>query len=1223
MKLPRHLFPGLIVLLSGWVLPWQSSTAQILPDATLPGNSLVTPNGQIWEITGGAQAGGNLFHSFEKFSVLTGETAFFNHSLDIQNIFSRVTGGSASEIDGLIRANGTANLFLLNPNGIMFGPNARLDIGGSFFASTADRINFAGGSFFSATNPEASPVLTINVPIGLQFGASPGTISNQSRVSSNSNEQTVGLQVRSGKTLGLLGGEVMFDGGALTTEGGFIQVGSVAENSQVSLSPIDQGWKFGYDEVESFQNIVLNNGAFISTSTFGSSDAGNLTVHADSIEIFGNGNMGDILNKILREEFTPDDLRGGLFTASFGEGKAGNLAVITNHLHLSNGGLISASSFGNGLGGNLNINASGIVSVNNSGLLTGTRASSELAKAGDLTINTGRLIVESGGIVATSTLNSGQGGNLEIKALESVELIGQSEGQFPLPIYQDAQNIPSGLLTLALGDGDAGDLSIHTSIFSIINGAVATTSSLKGQGNAGVFNINASELLNLFGRGNVGTRLENLIDGFSADEIRDGIFTSSLGFGNAGSLTIHTNQLSLNDGTVISTSTNQSGKGGDLTVNATNSIEIINAGLITGTAGIGTAGNLLIHTDGRFLIEEGGVAGTSSIGIGQGGNLSVTADVIELSGMSVGKFNIIPILQQPIAEMSSGLFTLNLGNGILGNAGNITINSRKLQINDGAAISTTTVNGSQSGNITIHTYELLEITGNNNISGSIERTEMSGVLNKILMNQASPGDFRNAILTASFLNGSAGSIEITTPNLQVRNGGIISASTFTDKNGGNLTINPYHPTGLVDISGSLILTGTTGSGDSGDLTINTEHLRLQDGALILTSTLNGGGNQAGTGGDLKINADLVQLIGTTADKFALPIFIDEESGNIEARQVPSSLLTLSFPNPSLINGMSGNHQSNEMDGRAGNLLVETNNLIIRDGAQIATSTFSGGGAGNLTLNVADSVQIIGNSTDWNSSVRSDVFFPGSGSGGSIELNSGDLILRDNSNITTNATGPGTGGDITINTRLIVGLENSDITTNAEGQAGKITINFRGLFGLQERTREELKSRLGGELTVNSPNELPSSDITAFSVQSPELNGDTVFIFSDIDPTSGLLKLPQTPVDVTSLVDRRCTPSNPQQSSFINIGRGGKPATPRDPLSSNGGWVDPSDQKSGFSSATLAESQERLTETRFLMPHNAIVEAQGWIFNEQGQIILVGQTDAATPDRFLPTPRCGE
>ena len=113
------------------------------------------------------------------------------------------------------------------------------------------------------------------------------------------------------------------------------------------------------------------------------------------------------------------------------------------------------------------------------------------------------------------------------------------------------------------------------------------------------------------------------------------------------------------------------------------------------------------------------------------------------------------------------------------------------------------------------------------------------------------------------------------------------------------------------------------------------------------------------------------------------------------------------------------------------------------------------------------------------------------------------------------------------------------------------------------------------------------------------------------------------MDVTSLVDRRCTPSNPQQSSFINIGRGGKPATPRDPLSSNGGWVDPSDQKSGFSSAILAESQERLIETRFLMPHNAIVEAQGWIFNEQGQIILVGQTDAATPDRFLPTPRCGE
>ncbi|NJL52140.1 MAG: filamentous hemagglutinin N-terminal domain-containing protein [Hydrococcus sp. SU_1_0] len=183
-----------------------TAKAQVTPDGTT--STTVNQDGDNFTIEQGDRVGDNLFHSFNEFSVPTSGSAAFNNAGDIANIFSRVTGSSISSIDGLISANGAANLFLINPNGIIFGENASLNLGGSFFASTADSLLFEGDAEFSAVNPQAPPLLEVSIPIGASFRDNPGDIVNQSIFSVDG-----GLIVRPGKTLALIGGNITFQSG--------------------------------------------------------------------------------------------------------------------------------------------------------------------------------------------------------------------------------------------------------------------------------------------------------------------------------------------------------------------------------------------------------------------------------------------------------------------------------------------------------------------------------------------------------------------------------------------------------------------------------------------------------------------------------------------------------------------------------------------------------------------------------------------------------------------------------------------------------------------------------------------------------------------------------------------------------------------------------------------------------------------------------------------------
>ncbi len=623
--------------------------AQITPDNTLRVNSIVTPNGNTLTIEGGTRTGGNLFHSFEEFSLTTGGEAFFNNALEVQNILTRVTGGKISNIDGLIRANGAANLFFINPNGIVFGPSARLNIGGSFIASTANSIQLSDGSFFSATNPNAPALLTINVPIGLQFGSNPGAIQVQGTGhtlrASNANipvtrsNNVTGLQVKPGRTLALVGGNINLVGGTLTAESARIELGSVgAGNASLSTNP--SGWTLGYEGVQSFgdiglsqralvdasginggsisvqgQQISLQDGSYILIQNQGLQRAGNISVNAtESLELTGG---------------TPTDkgLRSGLRNETVAQGNSGEVTVFTRRLVLQDGAEISTSTSGAGAGGNVFVSASESIQLLGfspltrliSTIITRTTGSGSV---GNITVLTGRLTALNGGGVNALVVGKGSGGDVTVNASESIEIGGIE----PITL------VPSLLSSSTINAGAAGSVAVNTRRLIVRDGARIETSTA-ASGAAGSIMVNVSESIEVRGKAPGGRTGRGIAPSAiaSSAHVVDEIIRKSFGLppfpsGASGNVTINTPRLIVRDGAIVSVKHDGTGDAGALLVNASE-IFLTDGGAIAASTASGNGGNIALQV-GSLQLRRGGAITTTAGGTGNGGNLTINSDII-------------------------------------------------------------------------------------------------------------------------------------------------------------------------------------------------------------------------------------------------------------------------------------------------------------------------------------------------------------------------------------------------------------------------------------------------------------------------------------------------------------------------------------------------------------------------------------------------------------------
>ncbi|MEH1940486.1 MAG: S-layer family protein [Nostoc sp.] len=624
-----------LIVMSLWC---GSAIAQVTPDSTL--NSTVSQSSDNFTIANGNRVGNNLFHSFSQFSVPTNGSAFFNNASDIQSIFSRVTGGSVSNINGLIKANGSANLFLLNPNGIIFGANAKLNIGGSFIGTTANSIKFADGVEFSAINPQANPLLSINVPIGLQMGSNPALISVQGTGHSlanpggsilvTQNPSATELRVQPGKTLALVGGNLNLNGATLTAKQGQVELGSVSGAGLVSLLPTTQGYTLGYEDGQKFGDIQLTGRSLLDISGV---NAGSVQIRGRHIQ-FTDGslvlarNLGNLKGGDIRLQATEAiDLIGrtadgtipsGVRTEAVGVGASGNINVITPRLTLQQGAGLNINSVGVAPSGNIHVDAtaielSGLSPINPKVSILSTSGYGS-GNAGDISINANSLLVSNGASLISATFGSGSSGKVTIRA-NHITVMGEG----PDGLY-------SNISSFTFATGNAKTLTLDTAKLQILDGgAVATTTFFAGNG--GDLSINATESIEISGRSLSNNSSINSSSTRLSPILRQKFHLPDQLTANAGNVSITTPNLTVTDGGTVSVTSQGSGNGGSLNITA-NTIRLDRQGSIQAQTESGNGGNIALQVGKLLVLRDKSAIAATAGGNGDGGNININAPII-------------------------------------------------------------------------------------------------------------------------------------------------------------------------------------------------------------------------------------------------------------------------------------------------------------------------------------------------------------------------------------------------------------------------------------------------------------------------------------------------------------------------------------------------------------------------------------------------------------------
>ncbi|MEL6711082.1 MAG: filamentous hemagglutinin N-terminal domain-containing protein [Pseudomonadota bacterium] len=582
----------------------------------------IATQGRLHTISGGIQQGANLFHSFRAFSIATGEMADFQTSSETQHIISRVTGGQESWLNGTLRVSGSdADLYLLNPQGILLGEQASLDMRGSLHLSTADqlilqdntRIATGAGSDvqLSVAPPEAFGFLTTQVaPIQIT-GAH--------------------LTLREGQRISLTGGNLTLSQNTrIQADAGQIQLAAVRNAGVVDLDDKHQ--------VAQYADIHLTDTALVVSNHSHSQQTGTITLHADQVRIVRstmdsyNHSAMHAQNAGLLIDATDIQLlqSSTVTTTTTGAGQAGAIHLhASGNILLATGAELHAMTHGAGPGGTVHLQADQQVWLQDGDIWAATTsAQTGAGQGGDVRINAANIHLSHGGQIWARTEGTGNSGAVQLQATQQIQLQGRDASQ------QEASGITVSTISTQPQAGAGGHVELNAANILITDSA-GILAETWGEGTGGSVTLQASEQIIITGTDPTGYRSSGIIVNSSGQMARAGA---------SGTLLLRAREIHIRGDAGILASTSSSGAGASVTLAATERILLRGSqipgnqlhGITVSTespgAAAGAGGNLCLDAA-NIRLEQNSQLLAKTAGGGRGGSIYLHAtEQLELIG---------------------------------------------------------------------------------------------------------------------------------------------------------------------------------------------------------------------------------------------------------------------------------------------------------------------------------------------------------------------------------------------------------------------------------------------------------------------------------------------------------------------------------------------------------------------------------------------------------------